>query len=228
MIVACVAVPRIQRVETNSVRLRRAFTEATGFLIGLADVVDDSQWSSPALGGWSVREVFVHASRAGSTITAYSVPEPPSPEPTQRSLTSGAEYYLAVLGEDGIHEAVAERSRTQASELDEPIPEYLRRVFADAEQTLQRTPAAQVLGTLAGGITLEDYLPTRIVELVVHGIDIAGALGVEPEVPPEPMRVTLETLAELAVRRPDVFDPVVLVRAMTGRGTLPEGANLLG
>ena len=40
--------------------------------------------------------------------------------------------------------------------------------------------------------------------------------------------LTLETLAELAVHRPDVFDPVVLVRAMTGRGTLPEGANLLG
>lgn len=193
----------------------------TALLIGLTDQVDDSQWSAPALGSWSVRELFVHASRAGSTITAYSE------RPAERSLTSGAEYYLAVLDDEGIHEAVAERSRTEASELDEPVPEYLRRVFAEAERTLQRTPASQVLGTLAGGITLEDYLPTRIVELVVHGIDLAVALGVEPQVPPEPMRVTIETLGELAVRRPGALDPVGLVRAMTGRGTLPEGTNVL-
>lgn len=216
------SVPRIQAVETNSVRLRRAFTEATQYVIGLADLVDDSQWSAPALGTWSVRELFVHASRAGSTISAYS------DDPTERSLTSAAEYYLAVLDGDGIHEAVAERTRGQAAELDEPVPEYLHRVFAEAEQTLQRTPAGQVLGTLAGGITLEDYLPTRIVELVVHGIDLAVALGVEPQVPREPMKVTLETLAELSVCRPEALDPVVLVRAMTGRGTLPEDSNLLG
>lgn len=208
-------------VETNSVRLRRAFTEGTELVVGLADLVEDSQWSSPAVGQWTVRELFVHASRAGSTITAYAG------EPGERSLTSGAEYYLAVLEVVGIHEAVAERTRVQASELDEPVPEYLRRVFAEAEQTLQRTPAGQVLGTLAGGITLEDYLPTRIVELVVHGIDLAGALGVDPEVPPAAMRVTLETLGELAVCRPGALEPVDLVKAMTGRGTLPEGANLL-
>lgn len=209
-------------VETNSVRLRRAFTEATQFVIGLADLVDDSQWSSPALGDWTVRELLVHASRAGSTISAYA------DEPAQRSLSSAAGYYLAVLGVDGMHEGVAERARAQAEELDEPVPDHLRRVFAEAEQTLQRTPAARVLGTLAGGITLEDYLPTRIVELVVHGIDLAGAIGVEPEVPREPMQVTLETLAELAVCRPGAPDPVVVVRAMTGRGSLPEGTNLLG
>lgn len=209
-------------METNSVRLRRAFTEGTELIVGLAELVEDSQWSSPAGGEWTVLELFVHASRAGSTITAYAG------EPAERSLSSGAEYYLVVLQGEGIHEAVVERARTQASELDEPIPEYLRRVFAEAEQTLQRTPAGQVLGTLAGGITLEDYLPTRIVELVVHGIDLADALGVEPVVPPAAMRVTLETLAELAVCRTGALDPVDVVKAMTGRGSVPEDANLLG
>lgn len=208
-------------METNSVRLRRAFTEGTDLIVGLADLVEDPQWSSPAVDQWTVRELFVHASRAGSTITAYAG------QPGERSLTSGAEYYLAVLEVPGIHDTVVERTRVQASELDEPVPEYLRSVFAEAEQTLQRTPAGQVLGTLAGGITLEDYLPTRIVELVVHGIDLADALGVEPEVPPTAMRVTLETLGELAVRRPGALEPVALVKALTGRGTLPEGANLL-
>jgi uncharacterized protein (TIGR03083 family) len=209
-------------VETNSVRLRRAFTEGTELVVGLAELVADPQWSSPAVGQWTVRELFVHAARAGSTIIAYAG------EPSERSLFSAAEYYVAVLEREGIHEAVVERARVQAAELDEPIPEYLRRIFAEAEQTLQRTPAGQVMGTLAGGITLEDYLPTRIVELVVHGIDLADALGVEPDVPAAAMRVTLETLAELAVCRPGTLDPVDVVKAMTGRGTLPEGTNLLG
>lgn len=209
-------------METNSVRLRRAFTEAALALMDLAGSVGDSQWNAPAVGGWTVGELLVHASRAGSTITTYASESAP------RSLTSAADYYLAVLGDDAIHESVAERARAQAAEVDEPVPDYLRRTFEQAELTLQRTPAGQVLGTFAGGITLEDYLPTRVVELVVHGIDLADALGVEPQVPETAMLVTLETLAQLAVRRPGGFDPAVLLRAMTGRGSLPEGTNLLG
>lgn len=209
-------------METNSVRLRRAFTEATQFIAALAGEVGESQWSAPALGEWTVRELFVHASRAGSTIVDYAG------EPAARTLGSGAEYYLTVLERDGVHEAVADRARAQAAEVDEPIPAYVERTFAEAEQTLQRTPAGMVLDTRGGGITLEDYLPTRVVELVVHGIDIAAALGVTPEVPVTAMRVTLEMLSELAVCRPQALDPVVLVRALTGRGTLPEDTNLLG
>lgn len=209
-------------METDSQRLRRAFTEAARNVIDLADEVEESQWTAPALDGWTVRELFVHASRAGSTVTAYAAGT------ADRELRSPADYYLTALDSDGIHESVAERARNQATELDEPVPAYLRRVFTEAEQTLQRTPSHQVLGTQAGGIALEDYLPTRVVELVVHGIDLAAALGLEARIPAIAMEVALESLAELAVRRPEELDPVDLVNALTGRGSLPEGTNLLG
>lgn len=209
-------------METNSVRLRRAFTEATRNISDLAGVVTPEQWSRPATDRWTVRDLFVHASRAASTITTYAS------SGAERTLHSAAEYYLSVLDAQDLHDAVAERARTQAAEIDEPIPEYLARVFAEAEQTLQRTPAAQVLDTRGGGITLEDYLPTRVVELVVHGIDIADSLEVRPEVPDTAMSVTLETLADLCALRADVLDPATLVRTLTGRGTLPEATNLLG
>ncbi len=209
-------------METNSVRLRRAFTEATRNIMDLAERVTDDQWSRIALDEWTVRELFVHTSRAASTITVYAESEAP------RSLYSPAEYYLTVLDEPNLHEAVAERARGQAAEVEGTIPEFVQSVFAEAEQTLQRTPASRVLETRGGGITLEDYLPTRVVELVVHGLDLADALGIEADVSTTAMSVTLETLAELSALRPDVLDPVVLVRAMTGRGTFPEGTNLLG
>jgi hypothetical protein len=62
---------------------------------------------------------------------------------------------------------------------------------------------------------------------VVHAIDISDVLGREPAIPRVAMEVTLETLADIAVARPEVVDPVTIVRALTGRGELPQGANLL-
>lgn len=208
-------------METSSTRVRRAFTEAAGFVSELVDTIEDHQWSLPASAEWTVAELVVHTTRAGSTIVTYASVE------AEPEVPSAAAYYLRVLDAEGIHEAVAERARLQAAEVEVPLGAYVRQVFADAEKTLARTPAGQVLGTRAGGIRLVDYLPTRVVELVVHGIDLADALGRSPNVPPLPMAVTLETLAELSVARPAAVDPVQIVRALTGRGELPEGSDLL-
>lgn len=209
-------------METRSVRLRRAFTEAARHVVQLVDTIADDQWGQPGLGEWSVAELVVHTTRAGSTIATYAA------VPAERQVESPADYYVAALGDDGIHDAVAERTKVQTAELDGPLPDFVRHTFAEAEQVLARTPAQRVLGTIAGGIALEDYLPTRIVELVVHGSDIAVAIGSDVEVPRLPMAVTLETLAEVATVRPTGVDAVQIMRALTGRGSLPDGANLLG
>lgn len=214
-------------MESQSARVRRAFGEASSYVLELADCVADDQWDSPAIGDWTLQELFVHTSRAASTITAYADTS------VERTLMSGAEYYVAVLADPAIHDAVAQRTHSQAAEVDQTVPEFLASVFNDAENTLQRIPATAVMGTLGGGITLQDYLPTRVVELVVHGTDIAevlAGLGVEriPAPPATALRVSLEAMVELSTRRHDVLDPVLLLRSVTGRATLPEGVNLLG
>ncbi len=209
-------------METRSVRLRRAFGEATAYVLELADSVDDSGWGEPATDEWTVAELCVHTSRAASTITSYAS------EPAERELSSAAEYYVAVLADPAIHGPVAQRAKEQAAGVDEPVPVYLRRVFDEADRTLERTHSSAVLGTRGGGITLEDYLPTRITELVVHAIDLADALGVEPAVPETAMAVTLETLAEVSMHRPGTVTPAQVVRALTGRGTLAPDTNVLG
>ncbi|MEU6074733.1 maleylpyruvate isomerase N-terminal domain-containing protein [Micromonospora sp. NPDC047074] len=51
-------------------------------------------------------------------------------------------------------------------------------------------------------LTLDDYLTTRLMELVVHADDLAVSVGVPtPELPPEAVDPVLTLLARLAVRR---------------------------
>jgi hypothetical protein len=71
---------------------------------------------------------------------------------------------------------------------------------------------------------LRDYLPTRVFELVVHTLDLAAALGLEAEPPPDALAVCLELAASLAQRRG--AGPAVLM-ALSGRRPLPPDFSLL-
>jgi len=82
-----------------------------------------------------------------------------------------------------------------------------------------------VIATIAGGMRLSVYLETRTFELVVHGVDIADALGVAPPAfGSEVWRAALE-LAAAVVALTD--DAPVLVRALTGRAGLPPGFSIV-
>lgn len=210
-------------MEYSSVRVREAFKEATDFLVEIVDSVGDDEWERPALGRWTIAQLALHASRGASTIVNYAT------ESADLGLFSAADYYSQALALEGVHDAVAERTIQQAAEVDQPVADYVRAAVHEATEVLSRTPADQVLGTPMGiGIRLIDYLPTRIVEVVVHSIDLCDALGRNAEVPTTAMAITLETLGDLAVVRPDLVDPAQIVRAITGRGALPDSANLLG
>ncbi|MGI9578332.1 MAG: maleylpyruvate isomerase family mycothiol-dependent enzyme [Microthrixaceae bacterium] len=209
-------------MELSSVRVRGAFKEATDFLVEIVDSVGDDEWDRPALGVWNVAQLAVHASRGASTIVTYAA------DTAELTLDSAAGYYSTAMALDDINEAVAARAVEQTAAVEGSVADYVRAAVNEATEVLSRTPADQVLASPVGGIRLIDYLPTRIVEVVVHGLDLADALGREVEVPATAMAITLETLGDLAVVRPDMVDPARIVRAITGRGALPESANLLG
>ena len=63
------------------------------------------------------------------------------------------------------------------------------------------------LTTIAGGMPLEEYLRTRTFELVVHGLDIQRACGVDPAFAPDALTDGATLAAEAAV--------------LTGRGAGP-------
>jgi hypothetical protein len=71
---------------------------------------------------------------------------------------------------------------------------------------------------------VRDWLPTRTFELVVHGLDVSAATGL-PFDPPEPVLAEAVTLAaRVAVA---VGDGPAVLRALTGRGSLPESFTVV-
>jgi hypothetical protein len=71
---------------------------------------------------------------------------------------------------------------------------------------------------------LDEFVPSRIVEAVVHGLDLTDALGLEPAATPAGIAVTAEILDDLLARRTvagrpgDLADDLTWIRAASGRG----------
>jgi hypothetical protein len=75
---------------------------------------------------------------------------------------------------------------------------------------------------------LDEFVPSRIVEAVVHGIDLTEALGRPTIATPEGVAVTAGILDDLLARRTvagrpaDLADDLSWVRAASGRTPHPD------
>ena len=81
------------------------------------------------------------------------------------------------------------------------------------------------MDTPFGTLRLVVYLPTPVLELVIHTLDIADAAEVTFEPSHDALNATLALLSELAVAH---GDGIALAMALSGRRSLPEGFNVLG
>ena len=88
----------------------------------------------------------------------------------------------------------------------------------------QQLPRPHATPAVAGGIRLSAYLPTRVFELVVHGLDICRAVGREDAPPLAAQRLALGLAGDLAAARG--LGPELLL-ALTGRSALPHGFTVL-
>ena len=82
----------------------------------------------------------------------------------------------------------------------------------------------ELVTTIAGGMRLADYLPTRTFELAVHTADLATALKIPPDVPSTAAAQALHLVVDLAVAD-GLAGPLLL--AATGRPSLPGGFSVL-
>ena len=90
-----------------------------------------------------------------------------------------------------------------------------------AERALERVRAADpeaVVETIGGGMRVADYLPTRTFELVVHGLDLAAALGLDPDVPAAALREAAGLAVQVALEQGRGAD---LLLTLTGRADWP-------
>ena len=90
-------------------------------------------------------------------------------------------YYLAIREAlDAGGDAIVERGRRAGDALGDDPAAYVGALASRVRDKLTAYDESYLLTTIAGGMRLDEYLRTRTFELVVHGLDIAVATGVDP------------------------------------------------
>lgn len=193
------------------------YRRAGDHAVAVAAHVRPDQWDAAALGTWSVRTLVGHLGRSFTTVVDYSA------RPADRlDVPDSAQYYIVIAPMLTDPDQIDARAVQAGLALgDDPL---------DALALLQDRAAAaldtddRVIQTIAGGMRLSDYLPTRIFELGVHSVDLARAIGVPEALPPEVADSILDLSVQVARRR---GDSQALLCALTGRGSLPPGYSIV-
>jgi uncharacterized protein (TIGR03083 family) len=196
---------------------RRAFTDAAGWFVRTVALVDD-RWTEPGLGEWDVRALVGHTSRSLLTVEAYLARPAAAVD-----VASAADYYAATRAM-AADPAVSDRGREAGRALGDDPAAAVAEIAARVVPLVDGQDAAALLTTIAGGMRLDDYLPTRTFELAVHTADLATALGVPLDLPATAAGQALQLVAELAVTSGRA-GPLLL--AATGRAGLPPGWSVL-
>lgn len=194
------------------------FREASRWWRSIVGAVEDRQWDQAALGDWSVRELVAHTDRAYKTVTDYVVGEVKDPA----VIHTAAAYFRTVLGEETPHVHIAARAKREAAEhtdwlaVTDDLAEAAARVIDDL-------PVDSPVHTFVGEMLLDQYLATRIVELVVHGLDLAAAIDLPTPPPTVAAGIALDVFHDLA----SADDVGSVLRLLTGRAASLPLTNVL-
>lgn len=199
----------------------RAFSSAPAWFLQVA-ARTEGRLDGVGLGAWSVRDLVGHTGRALSTVESY-LDAAAGREPDVELSDAGA-HYLAARGAVVDPDAVAERGRAAGAALGEDPVAALGVLAARVLIRVASTDGGALVATPFGVMTAEAYLPTRVVELVVHTCDLAAALDVEAAVPADAARVAFAELGSLAAGSGGAASALL---ALTGRRALPESCSLM-
>ncbi|HEY6648376.1 MAG TPA: maleylpyruvate isomerase N-terminal domain-containing protein [Mycobacterium sp.] len=197
------------------------FASAARSFAALVHEIPASAWDGPGLGEWDLRSLVGHASRSLITVSTYLQ------QPADREdITTPQEYYVRVNPATlGLAPAgVVERGRQAGRDLgDDPaarVDELLSRVLGELSGV--DDPLITVIGS--AGIRLQTYLPTRVFELAVHGLDIARAVGISYALPADVLEQATVLAARIAAAEGQ-GEAVLL--ALTGRDGLPPSFSIV-
>jgi uncharacterized protein (TIGR03083 family) len=190
--------------------LAGAFADASRFLVEAVALVPATAWDGPGLDRWTMRELAGHANRSHTLVEEYLLrPQPPE--------LPGSPYFSEA--------AIAARGREAAAVLGTDPAAAVRAASAAAIALVGRTAPDAVIGSPMGSMPLRLYLPSRIAELTIHGLDIAAAVPADLAPPPAALQESLACAAAAATRRGGTAGVTVLL-ALSGRGALPPGFSV--
>lgn len=103
------------------------------------------------------------------------------------------------------------------------MPGVLRETFTKTIEESRANPPSLVGSGYYALMELGEFVPSRVVEAVVHGFDLTDALGKDTIATPDGVAIAAEILDELLARRTvagrpsDLSDDLAWVRAASGR-----------
>ena len=196
------------------------FSRSAECFLDLLGKIPDDRWDSPGLGNWSVRSLAGHTARAILTVESYLDQE----EPGSVTIESAEAYYSTVYLQFTDAAAVEARGVEAGVWLGTDPAAQVTAALARARSSVESQPENRIVGIGGMGIRLSDYLRTRVLELVVHTIDLSRATGIAHSLPDATVAEAVSLMSATAVRQ---GHGVALLLSLTGRGTLPEGFSVV-
>ena len=197
-----------------------AFSQSAESFVDLLSRVGPEQWSQPGLGRWTVRDLAGHASRAVLTVSTYLALD----EPGDVTIPSAEAWYSAYASQFTDADGVFQRGVEAGAWLGDSPSTVVAAALADSRAALARALPNRIVSIGGMGIPLDEYLRTRVFELVVHTIDLSRATGLPHTLPATAVADTA-ALAARAATMQGHGEEVLL--ALTGRGRLTDGFSVV-
>lgn len=108
------------------------------------------------------------------------------------------------------------------------MPDVLGETFSKTIEESRATPPDTIGPGYYALMRLDEFVPSRVVEAVVHGFDLTDALGRQSLAGPRAVELTASILDDLLARRTvggrpaDLSDDLTWVRAASGRSKHPD------
>ncbi|MGH3715651.1 MAG: maleylpyruvate isomerase N-terminal domain-containing protein [Micromonosporaceae bacterium] len=204
--------------------IREAFLEAAEAALALVrDHAVTSRWQEPsALPGMTVGGLVAHlvwqVIRADEVLAA----DPPTHAPIdvlehyRRSAWVGGDL------ESEANLAIRDTGEAHAAAGPEQVADSAGATLERVRARLVDEPADRLVALPWAGwaLTLDDFLLTRTMELVVHADDLVASVGLAtPEMPAAATDATIQLLAAVAAQR---HGPYPLIRALTRAERAPS------
>jgi hypothetical protein len=209
----------VRTLEVELGRVEQAFRELT-----------DAQWQTPtklrpldeSQPNWTVFELAGHFDISiGLTLMLMAEPQSGQVGRDRTSFFIFPRSEVAPVVYDYAYKMVEGKTPQQ-------MPDVLHETFSKTIQGARATAPETVGPGYYALMRLDEFVPSRVVEAVVHGLDLTNAIGRESIATPEGVATTAGILDDLLARktvpgRPaDLADDMAWVRAASGRAEHPD------
>ncbi|MGW3604555.1 maleylpyruvate isomerase N-terminal domain-containing protein [Micromonospora sp. NPDC005161] len=207
--------------------VRVAFRAECARLTEILAELDDADLDRPTdCPPWNVRELIAHVRTGVGRLTdMLAAPAPP------RAEVDAAEYFGAAKFTPEVDADRIAGGRRDALQVDRAaLATELDRAWRATDAAVAAAPPERLVRTRHGdAMRLTEFLRTRVLEVGVHGLDLAAALDRPPWLTAQAAAVIVDLLTDGRPAPAELrWDRLTLIRKTTGRVALtgPERATV--